>query len=555
MARAKTSSFVTTVELQVTPEQAVILRKRFNAARMVYNACLSHYLKHATRLRQCRDYRRYKGMKSAGKKKDANALFKEMVERFQLREFSTNYLIDSNGLNWLAKHIGTKEAAATRQQSYKAFHNWMLSGFKNQRPKFRRFDQLDSVQSRTKGGIRWREGENVVEWKRSTGKLTLHAHVNQNDAVLMHGINSPIKFTRLTRKVIRGQERFYAQLVNEGNPYKKPSHKPKRGVVGLDIGTQTIAAVSENDAFLDTFCNELVRDENKVRRIQRSLDRSRRATNPHCFDEKGRWIKGQKFTPSKSYLKKKQELTELKRKQADHRKNLHGQMVARVLKLGDDIRVEDLNFRSFAKKAKLDKDNPTKRRARFGKSIGFRSPGTFIARLDAEASKWGADLDQFDPRTHALSQTCFCGSKKKKHLGERVHKCSECGASAQRDLFSAYMCRYVEGKTLHADQASKDWSGFCNTLASAWDKVKADTTAPSSLGLRLRRKSGVSSSGKALAEERATASATVSGPQREPEKNDNARVLTTDSDQFLRENSTVNPVNKPTSDGPVKDSG
>ena len=218
MARAKTSSFVTTVDLQVTPEQAVILRKRFNAARMVYNACLSHYLKHATRLRQCRDYRRYKGMKSAGKKKEANTLFKEMVERFQLREFSSNYLVDANGLNWLAGHLGTKEAAATRQQAYKAFQNWMLSGFKNRRPKFRRFDQLDSVQSRTEGGIRWKKTASQVEWKRKTGTLTLPARINHNDAVLMHGIDSPVKFTRLTRRVIRGQERFYAQLVNEGDP-------------------------------------------------------------------------------------------------------------------------------------------------------------------------------------------------------------------------------------------------------------------------------------------------------------------------------------------------
>ena len=109
-------------------------------------------------------------------------------------------------------------------------------------------------------------------------------------------------------------------------------------------------------------------------------------------------------------------------------------------------------------------------------------------------------------------------------------------------------------KTLHADQAQIDWSGYCNTLRLAWLNSDADTTAPASLGLRHRPKDD-SSSGKALAEERATASATVSGPQREPEKNIIRQAISTDSEQFLREDSTVNPSDKTTSGRSGEDSG
>ena len=65
MPRSENPSFVTEIELVVTSSDAVILRKRFDAARMLYNSCLNHYLKGVRRLRDSKDYRRYKGMKSA----------------------------------------------------------------------------------------------------------------------------------------------------------------------------------------------------------------------------------------------------------------------------------------------------------------------------------------------------------------------------------------------------------------------------------------------------------------------------------------------------------
>jgi putative transposase len=45
-------------------------------------------------------------------------------------------------------------------------------------------------------------------------------------------------------------------------------------------------------------------------------------------------------------------------------------------------------------------------------------------------------LYEYDPRTTALSQTCRCGTKKKKPLSQRVHRCG-CGIAEDRYLFSA----------------------------------------------------------------------------------------------------------------------
>jgi putative transposase len=58
----------------------------------------------------------------------------------------------------------------------------------------------------------------------------------------------------------------------------------------------------------------------------------------------------------------------------------------------------------------------------------------------------GGGVYEFNTRTTALSQVCHCGEKRKKPLSQRIHECS-CGVTMQRDLYSAYLARFVENDT------------------------------------------------------------------------------------------------------------
>jgi len=64
------------------------------------------------------------------------------------------------------------------------------------------------------------------------------------DPIHAHGLRSTVKYVRIVRKSYIGRMRYFAQLVCEGKPYIKAKNTPKKGVVGLDIGPQTIAIVS-----------------------------------------------------------------------------------------------------------------------------------------------------------------------------------------------------------------------------------------------------------------------------------------------------------------------
>ena len=119
-------------------------------------------------------------------------------------------------------------------------------------------------------------------------------------------------------------------------------------------------------------------------------------------------------------------------------------MVNTVLGMGNIIQLEKLSYRAWQR--------------RFGKSVGFRAPGTFVAILRRKAESAGIVINEF-PVRNKLSQTCHCGVVQKKTLSQRWHVCKECGISAQRDLYSAFLAMNVDGETLDISQARKTWAG------------------------------------------------------------------------------------------------
>ena len=79
-------------------------------------------------------------------------------------------------------------------------------------------------------------------------------------------------------------------------------------------------------------------------------------------------------------------------------------------------------------------------------SVQLCAPGMFVERLSRLAGSAGGTIIPINPWRARLSQACHCGPIKKKARSERWHTCS-CGASAQRDLFSAFLARFVHPAT------------------------------------------------------------------------------------------------------------
>ena len=88
------------------------------------------------------------------------------------------------------------------------------------------------------------------------------------------------------------------------------------------------------------FCPEVAPDARALRRLERHLDRQRRANNPLKYDQRGRVTKGTKRWQISARQRKVQvRRREVHRKLAATRKRSHGQLAHRVLALGSDFLV------------------------------------------------------------------------------------------------------------------------------------------------------------------------------------------------------------------------
>ena len=87
---------------------------------------------------------------------------------------------------------------------------------------------------------------------------------------------------------------FYIQLILEGHPYQNPELMIGTEEIGLDVGPSTIAVVGDTKAILKQLCSEIVPKQKEKKKLQRKLERQRRANNPQNYNENGTFKKGKK---------------------------------------------------------------------------------------------------------------------------------------------------------------------------------------------------------------------------------------------------------------------
>lgn len=448
--RNTTPSFVCELELCVKPDQAMTLEKRFNAGRNLYNAVLGESHKRLNLMRESKSWQRARKLP---KGKERNKTFKEVRERHGFREYDLHeYAKKIKDSCWIGDHLDSLTVQKVATRAFQAAEQFCFG--KRGKPRFKSKSRgLHSLEGKNNAsGIRFRDGK--IIWKKEKFPCKIYL----KDPVIEHALSCRVKYSRIVRRRIRGKDRWFAQLVLEGTPHvKEKNRERKTGTVGTDVNVSGVAAVSETEAKLLEFAPGLKEKKKETRRTQRQTDRQRRAANPQNYNPDGTVKKGAKtWNNSKSYLKNRDALAELKRKEAAQRKTENNRIANQLLKTGDSFNLEKLNKKSWQRN--------------WGKSVERRGPGGFETALVSKAERAGSRVVHFPTRTTKLSRTCVCGRAEEKPLGKRWHECP-CGVTAQRDLFSAFLARFVEennnGFRLDTSKAQGAWKGAEPLLSEA----------------------------------------------------------------------------------------
>ena len=258
-------------------------------------------------------------------------------------------------------------------------------------------------------------------------------------------------YASLVHKTIRGKCRVYLHLTIEGKALPKYGkkgnlrHSLGMGVVGADIGTQTVAYTSDHEVGLKNLAERgqsILKSERKERLLHRAMDRSLRTNNPDNYNADGTVKKGKKqWVKSKNYLKLQYRYRELCRKNATNRKIAINEDANHLRSLGDIFITEPKNASKLMKKSKETTKNSKgkcSRKKRFGKSIKNRCPGGFQVAVQKKFENMGGKYIEvpFNYRASQYDHTLDDYIKKK--LSERIFNLHD-GTKVQRDWYSSFL--------------------------------------------------------------------------------------------------------------------
>ncbi len=284
--KRKTPSFVLELPLETALNQETIILTRLEAGRQLYNACLGEALKRLDLIRQSREFQKFIILPACEERTDK---FKNLDKEYGFTEYALHDYVTRIRDSWIKKHINSNIAQKIATRAFKAVQKKAFGRAKNVRFKGKnQFDTLEGKNNLT--GLIFRD--NTLYWS----GLEISCIIDETSEVIKYGLKPEhkIKYCRIVRRKINSKNRFYVQLILEGKPYQNPDKKIGNEEIGLDVGPSTIAIVGDTKSELKQFCRELVPKQKEKRKLQRKIDRQRRANNPQNYNEDGTVKKGKK---------------------------------------------------------------------------------------------------------------------------------------------------------------------------------------------------------------------------------------------------------------------
>lgn len=305
---------------------------------------------------------------------------------------------------------------------------------------------------------------NATKPKKHT-MFTIPFVVNRKSEYEAYAMDCEVRNIAIMRQQIRGKNKYYVQFSFAGTPYNK-GRKIGTGIVGIDPGPSKIAIVSDSEIRITTLAPSVNRDERAICRMQRKLDRSRRATNPDNYNDDGTIKRGIKLTfeKSNSYKRTQAKLADTQRKLAAKRKIDHNILANEIIAMGNEFHVENNSFKSMQARSKETKKNDKGKnmsKKRFGKSLANRAPSELLTILKNKVNQY-ADGDYVDiPSGVACTQFDFTNGEFTKHeLKERTITTSD-GVVHDRDALAAFNMRFVHKKKVEGKKKiEKDKENF-----------------------------------------------------------------------------------------------
>ena len=404
----------------------------------------------------------YKKAYKFPKGKERNAILKELgvkydlVGKFTASKFANDY---RNARNY-HEYIPSDVAIHLGHRAWDAFSKVM---FAKGAEKVNLKGTLTSFEGKRNSGLTVTGNIFIFSTRKKKVSCAIR---NENDAFEEEVLRNTLKYNRLVRRFEFGEWNYYVQSIFEGTlPTKYASEL--EGSVGIDIGTSTIAVSSYYQTELEELAKDVTLDQQALARLNRKLDRQRRANNPHKYNEDGTIKRGVRkpWVDSKKYLKTKAELSELHRKATEQRKLAHKTLANKIVSMGSTFVVEQMSFKGLQARTKetkiSEKTGKYQSKKRFGRTLLQKAPAMLIEQIRYKTIYQGKTFILANTREVKASHlNHLTGEYTKTSLSTRAKMIGD--DLVQRDLYSAFLLQHVEldGVTVDIDGCKSDFDTF-----------------------------------------------------------------------------------------------
>ncbi len=484
MAKESKERYVLNLKLETEKFQEDILYARFEIGRKLYNSVLGKALNRYNEIIKTKRWREnqdsmsqvYKIEKDKAKAKkllrEYYDIRKEMLKEFRLNEYSLHEDIKLMQHKF-KENIDSFTAQKIATRVWKSLNDNLFG--KGEKVHFKSYNQgLSSLEGKSnKTGIRYIKDKHTLEWNNLSVKV--QSKLNNYEIT---ALEDRICFCRIKRIFVRGKYKYILQLILEGKPPLKVNKETGgiknplgKGNIGIDIGTQTLAYVSGKDIKLYELAPNVQNIEDKKYKIQRYMDRSKRSTNPNNYNKDGTIKRGikLKWNYSNKYIKAKDKLRDIHRKQADIRRIDHNIMANEILVNGDTVLVETMKYKELQARAKEtiinEKTGRINKKKRFGKSLANKAPAAFLIILSNKLNSQGGKYLEVNTHKVKASQYNHLNQEyNKKKLSQRWNYFEYQGGNikVQRDLYSAYLIKNVNEdlETINNEKCIRNFDNF-----------------------------------------------------------------------------------------------
>jgi putative transposase len=283
------------------------------------------------------------------------------------------------------------------------------------------------------GSARW------VEFDRRLGPIRVKERMSKLIRLLERDEEARI----LRATVSRSGSRWYVSFTVERSGKRRRARRPD-AAVGVDLGLARLATLSTGATVANA--RPLKEALRKLRRLQRQLDRQRRANNPGNYRSDGRAKPGtNRWLKSKRMLRTEERVRRLHARVANLRREQAHQLTSYLTREFGVIGVETLTVKNLMGNRRL---------ARHIADVGW---GLILEQFKYKTSWSDGSLLVAADRFYPSSKTCSgCGTVRAKlALSERVFTCDACGLVLDRDLNAALNLAHMAQLHAQADGNSK----------------------------------------------------------------------------------------------------